>query len=144
MGVWVLGLVMALNGSVAGKVVDAKGAPVPAAAVRLTAAAGGPSFDTVTELDGTFAFAEAPSGSCTLSIEMAGFQKVALQVDPAADGATRLALTLVRVSSRAPSRARSRLPAHSRGPARDKAHDPHSRKSRCPPRMPRRPRPARP
>ncbi len=116
MGVWVLSLLLVLSGRVAGKVVDAKGAPVPAAAVHLTAAAGAPSLDTVTEPDGTFEFAEAPSGSCTLSVEMAGFQKIARPVDPGADEATRLSITLIRTSTPHPVPGANRAPGAFPGP----------------------------
>ncbi|MBZ5498729.1 MAG: TonB-dependent receptor [Acidobacteriia bacterium] len=60
---------------IAGKVIDAKGVPIPAATVRLLVG-DQVQTETLTDIDGSFAFQGLAAGIYKLGIEMSGFLKV--------------------------------------------------------------------
>jgi hypothetical protein len=80
--------------SIQGKVVDGKGVPIPAATVRLFAAAPGPPMEALSGEDGSFTFGNLPAGAYRLEVDMAGFQKLSKEGLHPEDGASR-SLTLV-------------------------------------------------
>src|SRR5687768_11554947 len=85
------------TGVIAGKVVDSKGTPIPGASVHLTNQPAGPPLETLTELDGTFAFSNLPAGSFRLETQMAGFQNLALEaIDPSKESSRQISITLKR------------------------------------------------
>ncbi|MBM3790751.1 MAG: hypothetical protein FJW35_10450, partial [Acidobacteria bacterium] len=87
---------------ITGKVSDARGIPIPSAAVRLALREGGASRETLTVEDGTFRFDAVPAGTYRLVIEMQGFQRFVLEsFDIAGEMARELSLTM---QSPAPSR----------------------------------------
>ncbi len=61
-------------GSISGTVLDATGAPVSGAQVRLTREATTPAAETLTEPDGHFSFTNVAPGPFELSIALAGFK----------------------------------------------------------------------
>ena len=61
-------------GSISGTVLDATGAPVSGARVRLTLGATSPAVETLTEPNGHFSFANVAPGAFGLSIGLAGFK----------------------------------------------------------------------
>ncbi len=84
-------------GKITGVVSDGKSAPIPAATVRLYSGEPGPPLETLTEVDGTFEFADLPPGTYKLEIEMAGFQKLTREnIQPVGDASSALKLTLLR------------------------------------------------
>jgi hypothetical protein len=83
--------------TIQGKVVDAKGTAIPAATVRLFAAAPGPPLETLSDLDGSFSFADLPGGAYRVEVEMTGFQKLTKEgVDPENEASRKLTLGLQR------------------------------------------------
>ncbi len=84
-------------GSIEGKVVDAKGAAVPAATVRLFAQAPGPPMETMSDLDGSFSFIDLPEGSYRIEVEMTGFQKLTKDgVNPASSSSREMKLVMIK------------------------------------------------
>lgn len=89
--------------TIAGRVVDAKQAPVPAATVRLYSKDPGPPLETITQLDGTFAFNDLPPGRYRLEVEMRGFEKLVRDgLNPEADASRGLSLVLQRPKPSSP------------------------------------------
>ncbi len=87
-------------GSIAGKVVDARGVPVPGATVSLFAQDAEASTDTLTEFDGTFSFENLPEGLYRLVVSMEGFQKTTREkINPAAEESAGLTITITRVAA---------------------------------------------
>jgi trimeric autotransporter adhesin len=83
-------------GEIRGRIADPKGVPVPAAVVRLFSGAPGPPMETLTGEDGTFSFANLPSGAYRITVEMTGFTSATKEgVDPASPSARQLQLTLL-------------------------------------------------
>ncbi|PYV11634.1 MAG: hypothetical protein DMG07_18735, partial [Acidobacteria bacterium] len=64
---------------ISGKVVDGKGVPIPGATVRLFAGETGPPIELLTEIDGSFTFANLPAASYRLVVEMTGFQAATVE-----------------------------------------------------------------
>lgn len=106
------------NGIIRGRVSDAKGVPVPAATVRLLDG-DQVKTETLTDLDGLFAFPEPGTGVFRLTVEMPGFQKAVKDgVDAAAEAAGNVEITL---SATAPPPRPKTIP--SRKPAAQTAGD---------------------
>ncbi len=63
-------------GSLAGRVVDASGAPVPGASVTATAPERGFTRTVSTESDGAFRFAGLPAGTYDVTVKLVGFKTV--------------------------------------------------------------------
>ena len=83
------------SGTVAGKAVDLKGTPVPAATVRLSSNDTGTPLQTVTAIDGTFSFPNLPPGAYRLEVEMRGFEKIILaDINPELESSAHMQLTL--------------------------------------------------
>ncbi|NWG12477.1 MAG: TonB-dependent receptor [Acidobacteria bacterium] len=84
-----------------GRVVDAKGVAIPAATVQLvpqaeTDAAGGPADEALTDEDGRFSFLNLAPASYRITVSMPGFETLSRgDINPAAESARRLTLTLV-------------------------------------------------
>src|SRR5213593_4309076 len=88
---------------ISGKVVDGKGVSIPGATVRLFAGETGPPVELLTEIDGTFTFANLPAASYRLVAEMAGFQAATVEgVNPQSESSRNLVVTLRR-PERAPA-----------------------------------------
>src|SRR5271165_5132001 len=82
-------------GSISGTVLDATGAPVSGAQVRLTREATTPAAETLTESDGHFSFANVAPGSFELSIALAGFKTKTVPGSlPSTEGYLAPAITL--------------------------------------------------
>jgi trimeric autotransporter adhesin len=80
--------------TIAGKVTDAKGAPIPGASVRVNTGTNMLS-EKLSDPDGAFQFEGLPAGSYQLTAEIAGFVKAAKDgVDGAAESSRNLALKL--------------------------------------------------
>ncbi len=83
--------------TIQGKVVDAKGAPVPAAGVRLFSKDPGPPLETVTDFDGTFSFVNLPGGVYRIEVEMRGFEKLSREgISADSESSRTLSLALQR------------------------------------------------
>jgi hypothetical protein len=97
---------------IAGKIVDAKGTPVPAATIRVISNATGASLQTISAMDGTFAFRNLPAGTYRLEVEMRGFEKLTLaDINPELESSGSLALTLKHArSGQAPAPAAANTP----------------------------------
>src|ERR1700730_5254059 len=65
-----------ISGSISGTVVDPQQGSISGAAVTLTEASKGLTFETRTNGAGGFVFAQAPPGNYTLKVETAGFKKL--------------------------------------------------------------------
>jgi hypothetical protein len=80
--------------TIAGKVMDAKGTPIPGASVRLFSGANTLS-EILTDMDGNFQFEGFPMGNYHLTAEIAGFAKATKDgVDGAAESSRNIALKL--------------------------------------------------
>ncbi len=80
--------------SLAGKVTDARGIPIPGAAVGVSTSAG-KIAETLTELDGSFSFVELPPGIYQLAAEIVGFTKFYTDaVDTSKDSSRTIAIQL--------------------------------------------------
>ncbi len=91
-------------GSIAGKVLDAKGAPLPAATVRLFSKDPGPPLEATTPLDGAFSFPDLPGGAYRLEVEFRGFEKLVREdVNPDSEASRNLSLVLLRSRPAAPA-----------------------------------------
>lgn len=81
--------------SIAGKVADAKGVPIPGALVRLLAPDQKQAAETLTDEDGTFAFRGLAAGVYQLVAEMPGFQKATRNaVDTAVETSRNLTIQM--------------------------------------------------
>jgi len=60
---------------IAGKVIDTKGAPIAGATVRLLTEKQNQAAETITQVDGSFAFPRLAPGVYQLVVEMPGFRK---------------------------------------------------------------------
>src|SRR5688572_9766219 len=90
-------------GVIAGRVVDSKGIAIPGASIHLATQAPGPPLETLTDLDGTFAFSNLLPGSFRLEIQMAGFQNIVLEaVDPSNESSRQISITLKRPDTAPP------------------------------------------
>jgi len=69
-----LGQAQVLYGSIVGTVLDESGAAVPNASISITNSATTQSRAAVTTEDGTYAFADVPAGSYTLTVTAKGFR----------------------------------------------------------------------
>src|SRR6516225_4355118 len=67
---------MSVTGSVSGTVLDASGAIVPGAAVKLTSETTRQARGTVSDSEGLFSFTAVPRDSYTLKIERTGFKAI--------------------------------------------------------------------
>jgi hypothetical protein len=82
------------HSSVAGKVTDSKGVPIPGATVSLSTDAG-KLGELLTDLDGRFRFAEVQPGAYQLTVEIIGFVKNSKdRVDPTEDSNRELTIQL--------------------------------------------------
>ena len=82
---------------------DSKGTAIPGASIHLATQAPGPPLETLTDLDGTFAFSNLLPGSFRLEIQMAGFQNIVLEaVDPANESSRQISITLKRPDTAPP------------------------------------------
>jgi hypothetical protein len=82
-------------GSIDGTVLDATGAPVSGAEIRLTRLASTPALETSTAQDGHFFFANVAPGPFELSIALAGFKTKSVAGNlPAKEGYLASAITL--------------------------------------------------
>jgi trimeric autotransporter adhesin len=80
--------------SIAGKVTDSKGVPIPAAEISVSAASS-KMADILTELDGSFKIEGLPAGLYQLTVEIVGFQKsVKDGIDSSAESSRNVALRL--------------------------------------------------
>jgi trimeric autotransporter adhesin len=80
---------------IAGRVTDSKGLPIPAASVRISTVQDQASTETLTEIDGTFAFRELPPGVYRLEVEIVGFLKSEnAAVDATAEASRNLVIQL--------------------------------------------------
>jgi len=80
--------------SIAGRVTDSKGAPIPGAGVRVSSGSN-MLAETLTDLDGAFQFESLPAGIYELDIEIVGFIKATKnEVDVSADSSRSLAIQL--------------------------------------------------
>jgi hypothetical protein len=80
--------------SIAGKVADSKGIPVPGASVSVSSGLSRLA-ETLTDLDGSFKFEELPAGVYQLAIEIVGFLKASKDaVDTSADSSQNMAIQL--------------------------------------------------
>ncbi len=83
------------SASIGGKVINAKGAPIPGATVRISAGAEGKPFEALSDLDGTFIFQGLSAGVYQLSVEIVGFQKATREaVDTNAEASMNLTIQL--------------------------------------------------
>ncbi|MGA2264581.1 MAG: carboxypeptidase-like regulatory domain-containing protein, partial [Acidobacteriota bacterium] len=94
--------------SITGKVTDAKSVPIPAATVRLLM--GDQTKETLTDVDGFFAFNNLAVGVYQLVVEMPGFQKLTKDAADAAVEANRN-LTIQLQATPAPPRPPKPAPA---------------------------------
>ena len=91
--------------SIAGRVVDAKGIAIPAAAVRVSLEKDGPAVETLTEWDGSFRFANLAPGVYNLAVAMAGFQKATRDgINADKDASRSLTVTLQSAPRPVPAR----------------------------------------
>src|SRR5215475_8352959 len=67
---------MSVTGSVSGTVIDASGAVVPAATVKLTSETTRQARETKSNSEGLFSFTAVPRDSYTLKIERTGFKAI--------------------------------------------------------------------
>jgi hypothetical protein len=76
-------------GSIAGKVTDVKGLPIPGATVRASAAEPGKPVEILTDLDGSFVFQDLPAGVYQLTVEIVGFVKATRDAVATAEDSSR-------------------------------------------------------
>ncbi len=81
--------------SIAGKVVDLKGAPIPGASVQISSGDQSKLAETLTDMDGAFLIEKLPSGAYKVTVETAGFDKVTQEtVDSSSEASAKLVLQM--------------------------------------------------